>query len=159
MVVMKRGSFSSCEVQEATGHFSRAGLLLSCGMRLPLWLWQRALLQLGLGRLLLGILYSCISFLALMSSWDSEHGVPHKSLQGNQDSSHVERGISWFFLSWGGKLRVPLQLRLVPQDTSCVASGESGLLSSCQGELGIALESLQGNRASSLVEVGNSGFI
>ena len=43
--------------------------------------------------------------------------------------------------------------------TSCVASGESGLLSSCQGELRIALESLQGNRASSLVEVGNSGFI
>ena len=98
MVVMKRGSFSSCEVQEATGHFSRAGLLLSCGMRLPLWLWQRALLQLGLGRLLLGILYSCISFLALMSSWDSELGLPHKSLQGNQDSSHIERGISWCFL-------------------------------------------------------------
>ena len=43
--------------------------------------------------------------------------------------------------------------------TSCVASGESGLLSSFQGELRIALESLQGNRASSLVEVGNTGFL
>ena len=159
MVVMKRGSFSSCEVQETTGYFGRAGLLLSCGMRLPLWLWQRALLQLGLGRLLLGILCSCISFLALMSSWYRGLGIPHKSLQDNQDLSHTERGISWFFLSWGGKLRIPLQLRLVPQGTSCVASGESGLLSSFQGELRIALESLQGNRASSLVEVGNTGFL
>ena len=110
MVVMKRGSFSSCEVQEATGYFSRAGLLLSCGMRLPLWLWQRALLQLGLGRLLLGILYSCISFLALVSVWDGELSIPHKSLQDNKDSSHIERGISSFFSSWGGKLRIPLQL-------------------------------------------------
>ena len=121
MVVMKRGSFSSCEVQEATGYFSRAGLLLSCGMRLPLWLWQRALLQLGLGRFLLGILYSCISFLALMSSWDSEHGVPHKSLQGNQDSSHVERGISCFFLDLGWEA----------QDSSPVATGTSGYLLWC----------------------------
>ena len=36
---------------------------------------------------------------------------------------------------------------------------ESGFLSSSEGELRIALESLQGNRASSQVEVGYSGFL
>ena len=34
----------------------------------------------------------------------------------------------------------------------------SGLLSSCEGYLGIPLDSLQENKASSQVEVGNSGF-
>ena len=38
------------------------------------------------------------------------------------------------------------------------AEGSCGLLSSCVGHLGIHFESLQGNRASSRVEAGNSGF-
>ena len=70
----------------------RVGFLLSCGMVLPLWLRSRALLKLGSGRLLLGILSSCIRVLGLMSSWDEELGVPVESLQGNQATSRIEAG-------------------------------------------------------------------
>ena len=38
-------------------------------------------------------------------------------------------------------------------------SGKSVILSSCEGPLGIPLKLVQRTRASSVVEVGNSGFI
>ena len=75
--------------------------------------------------------------------------------------------LQWFFSSCSRKLGVPLELRRGPQGTSCVASGNSGLLSSCEGHLGIHFKghlgihfkALQGNRASSGVEAGNSIFL
>ena len=77
----------------------RVGLLLSFSMMLPLWLQSRALLKLGSGRLLFGILSSCIRVLGLVSSWDEELGVPVESLQGNQATSQIEVGNSGFLLS------------------------------------------------------------
>ena len=85
-----------------------------------------------------------------------ELSIALELLQGNRESSCIEWGIEWSFLSCGGKLGVPLELQRGPEGTSRVASGESGLLSSCKGVLGIALDSLQGNWASSQVAAGNS---
>ena len=62
--------------------------------------------------------------------------------------SHDDRGISWFFLSCGGKFGVSLELRLGTQGASHVAPEKSSLHSTCNGERGIALGSRQGNRAS-----------
>ena len=76
----------------------RAGLVLSCGMVLPLWLRSRALLKLGSGRLLLGILSSCIWVLGLVSRWDEELGVPVESLQGNRATSQIEAGNTYAVL-------------------------------------------------------------
>lgn len=68
-------------------------------------------------------------------------------------------GISWFFLSCGGKLGVALELQWGSQGTSTVAKRQSSLLSSFEGKLGIALESLQWNPASSQVEGRSCGFL
>ena len=51
------------------------------------------------------------------------------------------------------------QVALGMSGISYVASGKSGRISHCEGFLGIPLESLQETRASSRVEVENSGFI
>ena len=58
----------------------------------------------------------------------------------------TEVGISWFLLSCGVKLRLPLQWQRRPQGISPVASKETGLLSGCEGEVLISLMSLQRNR-------------
>ena len=105
----------------------RGGFLLSCGMVLPLWLRSRALLKLGSGRLLLGILSSCIRVLGLMSSWDEELGVPVESLQGNQATSRIEAG------NTDGVL---LELWWEIRGFSRVAMCNSGILSSCDEYLG-----------------------
>ena len=52
-----------------------------------------------------------------------------------------------------------LKLQRGPQGTSHVASGKSCPLSIAWGHLGIPLELLHGNRASSQVETGISGFL
>ena len=69
-----------------------------------------------------------------------------------QASSPVEGRISWFFLSCGGKLGVPLELRRGPQGPACVSSEKSGLLSSFEGQDRIPLESLPANRAVSRLQ-------
>ena len=51
------------------------------------------------------------------------------------------------------------QVALGTSGTSYVASGKSGRIFCCEGCLGIPFESLQENRASSRVEVGNSVFL
>lgn len=43
-------------------------------------------------------------------SCERERGIALESLQGNQVSSHVEQGMSWFFSDCGGNLGVPLEL-------------------------------------------------
>lgn len=49
-------------------------------------------------------------FLVLVTSWDGELSIPHKSLQGNQDSSHNE-GNLMVFLELGWEAQIPLHLR------------------------------------------------
>ena len=63
-----------------------------------------------------------------------------ESLQGNQASSRIEGGISWFFSCCGGNLCFPLELQQGSQVTSNVASGKSSLHSNSKGEGGNALE-------------------
>jgi len=57
--------------------------------------------------------------------------IAFEALQGESASSGVEQEISWVFSNCGGKLGVPLDLRLEPQGASHVASGKSSLISSC----------------------------
>ena len=82
--------------------------------------------------------------------------IAPKSLQGNRTSSCIKCGISLCFLSYTGKLCVPLELQQRSQGTFHVASGKSELLSGCEVHLRIPLKSLLANTASSRVEAGNS---
>lgn len=100
----------------------RVGLLLSFSMMLPLWLRSRALLKLGSGRLLFGILSSCIRVLGLVSSWDEELGVPVESLQGSWATSQIEAG------NLDGIL---FKLWWETRSFSQIAMGNSGFLSNC----------------------------
>ena len=63
-------------------------------------------------------------------------------LQWKRASSLFEVRFSWYSLSFGRKLRVPLKLRHGPQGLALVASGKSSLHTSCEGPLGIPLQSL-----------------
>ena len=100
--------------------------------------------------LLLESLSSCIrelgAFLELLwVTWDSLD-----LQQRRRGSSQVVVGISGFIFSYGGKLRVPLELQQGTQSSSqdavgtqCssrVAAWVSGLHSSCGGEPGVSLE-------------------
>ena len=51
-----------------------------------------------------------------------------------------------------------LKLQQGPEGASHVFSGKSGILLNCEGPLWIPLELVQGTRASSQVEAGNSVF-
>ena len=79
--------------------------------------------------------------------------------QWKRASSHTEGRISWFFLSCGRKLGVPLELRRGPQGPARVASGKSSLHASCEGPLKIPLQSVPGLKSSSEAEAGTSGFL
>lgn len=105
----------------------RVGLLLSFSMMQPLWLRSRALLKLGSGRLLFGILSSCIRVLGLVSCWDEELGVPVESLQGNWATSQIEAG------NLDGIL---FKLWWETRGFSQIAMCNSGILSSCDKYLG-----------------------
>ena len=63
-----------------------------------------------------------------LSRLKREGGISLKMLQLKRASSRVDGRISWFFLSCGRKLGVPLKL---PQGTDRVASGKSSLYESC----------------------------
>ena len=69
-------------------------------------------------------------------------------LQEKRASSRVDRGITWFVSSCGGRLGVPLQVSLGAQGACLVASGKSSLHSSFEGKIRSALDSRQGNQAS-----------
>ena len=77
-----------------------------------------------------------------------------ETLQQKRASLRVEGRISWFFLSYGRKLGVPLELRWRCQVPDRVSSVKSSLHASCKGPLGIPLQSVQGPMASLCVEAG-----
>ena len=93
-----------------------------------------------------------------LSCFQRECGISLYTLLWNRASSRVERRISWFFSSCGGKLGVPLDLRWGPPGPARVASEKSGLFSSCKGPVWIPHKSLPINRAVSRVQSGNSVF-
>ena len=77
------------------------------------------------------ISYSSGSYLPkdwTMLSWDGELGIPLQSLQGNQATFWMEAGNPGFFPSWGGKLRVSLELQCGIRGSCGVAICETGLL-------------------------------
>lgn len=78
---------------------------------------------------------------------------------GHEASSHVERGTLWFFSSCGEKLEVPLDFQQESQEPLLLPQGSKVFFRVMKGMHRIALESWQGNRASSRVEMGNSGFL
>ena len=76
-----------------------------------------------------------------------------------RSSSRVEGRISWFFLRCVRKLGIPLALRRGPQGPVHVGSGKFSLHASFEGPLRIPLQSRPGQRSSSGVETGTSGFL
>ena len=79
--------------------------------------------------------------------------------QWKRASSRVEGRISWFFLSCGRNLGVPLKLQRELQGPTRIGSGKSNLHASCEGPLGIPLQLMLGLRSSSGVEAGTSGLL
>ena len=73
-----------------------------------------------------------------------EGGISLEIPQRKRASSRVKGRISWFFLSCGWKLGVPLELRWGPQGTTHVPSGKSSLHTSCKRPLRIPLQSVPG---------------
>ena len=108
---------------------------------------------------MLGNFWSCLKGVKDLSRLKREAGISLKMLQWKSASSRFEGRISCFFLSWGRKLEVPLELRQGPQGPACVASGKSSLHASCKGPFWIPLKSMQGPRSSSGAEARNSGFL
>ena len=118
-----------------------------------------------------------------------EGGISLETPQRKRAYSHVEGRISWFFLSCGRKLGVPLELLrdlrkslMLPQEspvTMPVVRGFSGFLSSrCRDlgshlelrlepqssssadmDLGVPMQFQQGSQASSHLETWNSTFL
>ena len=73
-----------------------------------------------------------------------EGGISLEIPQRKRASSRVKGRISWFFLSCGWKLGVPLELRWGPQGPTHVPSGKSSLHTSCKRPLRIPLQSVPG---------------
>ena len=81
-----------------------------------------------------------------------DSGLLSRPCRKRRASSRDDRGISWFFASFGRKFGVSLELQLGTQGASHVAPEKSSLHLTCDGECGISLESQQGNLASIRVE-------
>ena len=94
-----------------------------------------------------------------LSRHRSEGGISLETPQQKRASSRFECRISWFFLSGGRNLGVPVELRQGPQGCACVASGKSSLNASCEGPLEIPLQAVQWPISSSRVKAGTSGFL
>ena len=117
--------------------------------------------------------------------WDSSPGTPGELKeplllpQGSHVSIQVVRGSARLLLghsrgirpqfTWKGESQLislvaagrlgSLELQWGPEGASHPVSGKSGILSSCEGPLEIPVKLMQGMRASSRVEVGNSGLL
>ena len=104
-----------------------------------------------------------------LSRLKKEGGFSLEKPQGKKPSSHLEGRISWFFLSCGRKLGVPLELLrdlrkslMLPQEspvTMPVVRGFSGFLSSWYQVLGPHLELRLEPQASSPVLTWISGIL
>ena len=82
--------------------------------------------------------------------WSRGKGIrPHFTWKG--ESPCVSRVASWSV----GTLELPRG----PEGASHVVSWKSGIRSSCEGPVGIPFKLVQWTRASSRVQVGNSGFL
>ena len=90
---------------------------------------------------------------------DLEHGIALHTMQGNHDSFHGMREVSWVFLSGGGKLGHILELWQGWPFKTRVCSGTSGLLSSCEGQARNLLEVGQDNMDSSRCRVEDQGSL
>lgn len=93
-----------------------------------------------------------------LSRFKWQCGIPLETLLWNRSSSPVEGRISWFFLSCGRNVGVPLELRRGPQGPLLLPQ-RSQVSSSCEGQVGIPLESLPANRALSRVQSVDSVFL
>ena len=99
------------------------------------------------------------NFLSCLKGVRREGGISLVMPQQKNASSRIEGRISWFFLSCGGNLGVPLKLQRGLQGPPRIGSGKSSLHASCEGPLGIPLQLMLGLRSSSAVEAGTSGFL
>ena len=93
-----------------------------------------------------------------LSRFKRQCGIPLETLLWNRASSLVEGRISWFFLSCGRNIGIPLELRRGPQGPLLLPQ-RSQVSSSCKGQVGIPLESLPANRALSRVQLVDSVFL
>ena len=91
-----------------------------------------------------------------LSRLKREGGISLEMSQWKRASSRFEGRISWFFLTCGSNLRVPLELRRGHQGPARVASGKPSLHANSERALGIPLQSLPGTRSSCGVEAGTS---
>ena len=128
----------------------KPGLFLSCDGILGV-----TLVEMGMFRNFL----SCIK--GVKDTFESQEciWISLKKPQQKRASSRIEGRISWFFLSCGGNLGVPLKLQRGLQGPPRIGSGKSSLHASCEGPLGIPLQLMLGLRSSSAVEAGTSGFL
>ena len=117
--------------------------------------------------------------LGFLSSYPGELREPLVVPQRSQVSIRVGRGSAGLLWSHGRGIRPQfawkresqrisrvaagrlgsLELQWGPEGASHPVSGKSGILSSCEGPLEIPVKLMQGMRASSRVEVGNSGLL
>ena len=81
-----------------------------------------------------------------------DSGFLSRPCRKRRASSRNNRGISWFFSSWGMTCGVSLELQWGIQGACRVAPGKSSLRLICEGDHCIALESWQGNQASRRLE-------
>ena len=93
-----------------------------------------------------------------LSRFKRQCGIPLETLLWNRASSLVEGRISWFFLSCGRNIGIPLELRRGPQGPLLLPQ-RSQVSSSCEGQVGIPLQSLPANRALSRVQSVDSVFL
>ena len=111
----------------------------------------------------------CFREVRPLSSYEGDLGIPLESLQGKRTSSHIEAGISWFFLSsswklvflssYDGDLRGHLML---PQESQSsfkpMRVTSEFLLGFCRGT-GLHLELRRETQGSSPLVTGISGFL
>ena len=106
-----------------------------------------------------GNFLSCIKGVKDPFKIKKEGGISLETLQRKRASSCVEGRISWYFLSCGRKLGVPLELQQGPQGPTRVGSGKPSVHAGCKGPLEIALQLVPSPRSSSGIEAGTSGFL
>jgi len=86
-----------------------------------------------------------------LSNFKREFGISLNILQQKISSSHIDGGTLSFFLSCGGKLGVPCELRRGTQEHVRVVPGKLVLICCWKGNLRILLEALGRKRAASSV--------
>ena len=94
-----------------------------------------------------------------LSSSKRERGLSLEMLQRKRASSSMQGRISWFVWSYGGKLSIPLELRVDLGDRSCLLREVRSPLSLRGAPWDSSRITAGMNRASYRVEAGTSGFL